>query len=113
MDWPVIDPGEMVHRITILEQTQTFDASGAAVKWLPKFENVWAAIEIVSGREVIRSGQDTTQIFATIKIWWQMGIVPTMRIQVQDDTYIIQSIDNPKKMNVILLLNCVGLSQND
>jgi head-tail adaptor len=112
MLYPTIDPGSMRHQITILEQTPSSDESGSTVIWTQKFV-VRGSIDIVRGLEAIRSGRDTTQIYATIKIWWQTGILPNQRIQAGDDTYLIQSIENVLKMNVVLVLNCIGIAQND
>jgi len=107
--WPQIDPGEMVHQVTILQQTQATDISGAITVWTP-FVTTWAAIDPVSGTDVLRAGQDTTKLYLKIRIRWQTGISPNMRLQRVDGTqYVIQAIENPGERNVILTLFCLAL----
>jgi head-tail adaptor len=66
----------------------------------------------VSGTDVLRGGQDTTKLFLTVTIRWQTGIVPTMRVQSLNGTYVIQAVENPGERNVILTLRCLGLGVN-
>ena len=111
--WPQIDPGEMVHQVTLQQQTQGFDVSGAVTVWTP-FVTTWAAIEPVRGTDVLRSGQDTTNLYLRVSIRWQTGIQPNMRLLRSDGvtTYIIQAIENPGERNVILILFCLALGLN-
>jgi SPP1 family predicted phage head-tail adaptor len=109
--WPQIDPGQMVHQVTILKQQQSSDISGTTTIWVP-FVSTWAQIDPVRGTDVLRSGQATTQLFLTIKIRWQAGVLPSMRVQSLNGTYVIQAIENPGERNVILVLTCLGLGAN-
>jgi len=109
--WPTIDPGQMVHQITILQQQTVSDISGTAIAWVP-FVATWAQIDPVRGTDMIRFGQDVTQLYLTVKIRWQTGIVPSMRVQSANGTYVIQAIENPGERNVILVLTCLGLKGN-
>jgi SPP1 family predicted phage head-tail adaptor len=110
--WPKIDPGEMVHQITILQQTQGVDISGTVTTWTP-FLTTWASIDPVRGTDVLKSGQDTTNLYLTIRIRWQTGIQPNMCVQKVDGArYIIQAIENPGERNVILVLFCLALGLN-
>lgn len=111
MTWPSIDPGEMVHRITILQQVRSSDISGTTVVWAPLL-STWAKIVPVKGTDVIKSGQITTQLFLTTTIFWQAGILPNMRVQSLHGTHEIQSIENPGERNILLVLNCLGLGAN-
>lgn len=110
--WPKIDPGAMVHRVSILQETTTADLSGTTAVWVP-FVDTWAQIDPVRGTDVLKAGQDTAQLFVTIKIRWQPGILANMRVQTLNGTYIIQGPpENPGMRNVILILNCIGLGLN-
>jgi SPP1 family predicted phage head-tail adaptor len=109
--WPSINPGEMIHYITILQSTRVTDASGSSIGWVP-FIKVWAQIRPVRGTDVLKSGQDTTQLFLTVSIFWQPGILSNMRVQSGNGTYVIQSVENPGERNVILVLNCLALGLN-
>ena len=112
MKWPTLDPGEMRHEITILKQAESSDASGNTVVMAP-FVTAWAKIEPVRGIDVIRSGQVTTQLFLTISIWWQAGILADMQVQALNGLYVIQSVENLLEMNQVLKLNCVALGRNE
>ncbi len=109
--WPMVDPGKMVHWITIHKQTTVTDISGTSAAWT-EFVRTWAQIDPVRGSDVLKAGQDTTQLFLTVKIRWQAGILPNMRVQSCNGTYIIQSIENPGERNVVLVLNCIALGLN-
>jgi SPP1 family predicted phage head-tail adaptor len=109
--WPQLDPGKMIHRVTILKETSVTDVSGTAIAWT-EFVATWAQIDPVRGLEVLKSGQDTAQLFLTVKIRWQSGILSNMRVQALNGTYIIQTIENPGMRNVILILNCLALGLN-
>lgn len=109
--WPSIDPGQMVHQVTILQQQQATDISGTTTIWVP-FVTTWAQIDPVRGTDIIKSGQDTAQLYLTIKIRWQRGIVPNMQVKSLNGTYVIRSIENPGERNVILVLTCLGLGVN-
>jgi SPP1 family predicted phage head-tail adaptor len=112
MPWPQIDPGKMVHRVTFLGQQKATDASGTVMDWVPVLENVWAQIEPVKGIDMLKAGQDVTQLYLTVRVYWQTGILPNMRVLTHKGTYIIQAIENPGERNVILVLTCLALGLN-
>jgi SPP1 family predicted phage head-tail adaptor len=107
----MLDPGKMVHRISILQETTVSDISGTAAAWTP-FVTTWAQIDPVRGIDVLKAGQDTTQLYLTVKIRWQTGIMANMRVQTLNGIYVIQAVENPGERSVILVLNCLALSQN-
>jgi hypothetical protein len=91
MKWPTLDSGEMRHQITILGQVPATD---------------------ISGSTVIRSGQETTQLFLIISIWWQAGILANMQVQALNGLYLIQSVENVLELDVVLKLNCLAIGKN-
>jgi SPP1 family predicted phage head-tail adaptor len=107
----MLDPGKMIHRVRILQQTTVTDISGTATAWTP-FVDTWAQIDPVRGTEVLKAGQDTAQLFLTVKIRWQTGILANMQLQSLNGLYIIQTVENPGERNVILILNCIALGLN-
>lgn len=110
--WPQIDPGKMIHQVSILQQQTVSDASGTSIQWVPFVSPVWAEIVPIHGIDVVKSGQDTTKLFLTVRIRWQTGIMPNMRVQSLNGTYVIQAIENPGERNIILVLTCLGLGAN-
>lgn len=114
---PTINVGNLRHPIAIQSQgpasPPTYDAGGTAVSW-SQFTTALAAIDAVRGADVIRGGQTTTQLFLTLGLWWQPGILPNMRVVTETDAiYLIQSVENVLEMNAVLLLNCLGIGAND
>ena len=111
MKWPTLDSGEMRHQITILGQVPATDISGSTVAMAP-LVTCYAKIEPVRGIDVIRSGQETTQLFLIISIWWQAGILANMQVQALNGLYLIQSLENVLELNVVLKLNCLAIGKN-
>ena len=107
--WPMLDPGKMVHWINIQKPTAGTDVSGATTVWRPHLQT-WAQIDPIRGTDVLKAGQDTAQLFATVKIRFQHGIQPGMRVQTKNRLFLIQVIEDPGERNVILILNCIALS---
>ena len=113
MKWPKLNPGELVHQISILQQVDGSDESGATVTMQPLFANLPAKIEAVRGIDVLRSGQATTQLFVTVSIWFRAGILPNMQVQTATSLYLIQSVENVMERGIVLKLNCLALGRND
>ena len=111
MKWPTLDSGEMRHQITILGQVSSSDVSGGTVAVAPVV-TCYAKIEPVRGIDVIKSGQETTQLFLIISIWWQAGILANMQVQALNGLYLIQSVENVLELDVVLKLNCLAIGKN-
>ena len=116
-NWPSIDIGRMRHAITIQQMGTSsppvYDASGPSLT-ASTFTTAMAAIETVRGTDVIRSGQATTQLFLTVGMWYQPGILPNMTVLSDNGSrYVIQSVENILEMNVVLILNCLALGSNE
>jgi head-tail adaptor len=115
--WPALDIGRMRHQVTIQKlgpvAPPVYDEAGPQQQWLPIVTGAMAAIDTVRGSDVVKSGQETTQLYLTVGIWFQDGITPDMRVLSDNGAvYVVQSIENILEMNVVLILNCVGLGAN-
>ena len=110
MAWPKANPGAMSHRIQLQLQSTEADVFGQQRQVWSTVLTTWASIEPVSGTNVIQSGQETNQLFLTITIFWQRGVRADMRVLTEDgETYIIQSIEDLKRLHSVLVLNCLQL----
>lgn len=114
--WPVVDIGRLRHWITILQpgfpSPQTYDAAGPQTQ-LTSFTTAMASIETVRGMDVIKSGQTTTQLFLEVVMLYQPGILADMQVQSDNGSkYLVQSVENILELNVVLVLNCIGLGAN-
>jgi len=114
--FPIIDIGKLRHLVTIQKQgpasPPNFDAAGPKSVWNP-FTTAMAAIDIVSGTEVIRGGLTVTELYLIVTMYYQPGITPDMRVASDNgSTYLIRSVANVMEMNAVLELNCLGLQEN-
>lgn len=115
--FPVVNIGALRHKIVVQAlgpaSPPGFDAAGPKLVW-SAFASAFAAIDIVRGIDVIRGGQTTTQLFLDIVLWYQPGILPNMRVVNENgSTYVIQSVENVLEMNIVLVLNCIGIGLNE
>lgn len=108
----VLPAGDLRHSVTLLQQSATTDEAGSVVNWV-SFATVRAAIDPVSGMELIRSGVDVTQTYITVKIRYIPGVTAAMRVQAANGTYVIASVENVLERNRLLKLTCVGIGAND
>lgn len=114
--WPVVDPSTFIHRITFLDQVQGFDASGAVVSYAAGSppDVTYGRIKLVSGRDVIKGGQDTSQLFAEVTTYYRAGRGPNTRILTPSGSvFIVRSVANLDERNMFTVFNCVGLGANE
>lgn len=114
--WPIVDPSTFVHRITFLEKVTGTDASGSVVRYAagspPDITS--ASIRIVRGTDVIKGGQDTSQLFAEITSYYRPNRGPNTRIQAPSGTvFIVRSVANIDERNMYTVFNCIGLGANE
>jgi SPP1 family predicted phage head-tail adaptor len=121
--WPSIDPGDLRHPITIQTlqspNPPTFDVGGPVQNWVD-FTTAWADITPMKGTDVPKGGQTGTKTPVAVKIRFQPGITPNMRVKAADygepgaqyDYFIIESIEDVDKRGVLLVLTCLGLGDN-
>lgn len=110
--WPVADPSEFIHQIVWLEQQTVNDESGVSVVYAASSppSTTWCKIEWMRGEDVIKSGQDTSQLYGTVTIHYRPGIVANRRIQAPGGgVYIIRSVENVRLMNMFYRINIVAL----
>ncbi len=115
--WPVVNVGAMRHAIAIQQQQPVsppvYDAAGPVLAWTT-FVSALAAIETLRGTDVIKSGQTTAQLFLMVTLWYQPGILPSMRVVSDNGSiYVIQAVENILELNVVLVLTCLGLGANE
>lgn|ERR1017187_2515514 len=115
-NWPEIDPGTFRHRITLLQQVLGTDTSGVETTYKPVSPSVtaWVSFNYMRGTDVIKSGQDVSQVYITLIGWWRTQFTANSRIQTDDgDQFIVQAVENIKRMNTYMVLTCIGFGNND
>lgn len=107
-----VDPGRMRRRIELQVQSTDQDQFGQPLQVWTTALTAYAAIEPVRGIDIIRSGQETKQTRWTVTMYWQAGVSLAMRVLTDDgENYIIESIEDPLKLNFYLILNCLALNE--
>ena len=107
--WPHLNPGELVHQVRLQHRQETTDISGTATVWVD-YLAAMAAVEPMRGLDVIKSGQEITQLPVTVTMYWAAGVLPSMRVVTDSgETLAIRAIENPDGRNLVLKLHCVAL----
>lgn len=110
--WPVTDISEFVHLITWLDQQTVNDESGVSVVYAASSppDTSWCKIEWMRGEDVIKAGQDTSQLYGTVTMNYRQGLVANRRIQAPGGgIYIIRSVENVQNRNMFHRINIVAL----
>lgn len=112
---PWMDPAKLRHRVTFLKQLPSSDASGATVNWVAGSppDTCWAEIAPMRAEDVIKGGQDVSQVRITVTTRYKAGRVPNSRLQTPNGSiFLIEGIQNVLEMNQWLVLTCLGLGAN-
>jgi SPP1 family predicted phage head-tail adaptor len=75
-----IDPGRLRERVTIQQATATRNRIGETVQTWGTFAEVWASVEGLSGREVLQSGQQQTEVTHRVRMRYVTGLTQLMRL---------------------------------
>lgn len=87
-----MDIGKLNKRITIQQQSLTYDDAGQQVESWSTFASVWADIKFKSGKETIKADALASTVMASIRIRYKQGVNAGMRVQYKDEQYEILSI---------------------
>lgn len=111
-NWPQYNPGRFRTLVTLLEQIPGTDASGVSTSYLPGTppKTAYMDIEYLHGMDQLRNGQDATQAFMACTGWFNPAFTAQKQILVKDDgTYVIQSVENSRLQNVLMILTCLRI----
>ena len=113
--FPSLQSGDLRHWVWFkyLVNPPIIGATGPLITYAMSSPPVGAncKIEAVRGAEVFRSGQDITQLYLTITMWWRPGVYASMHL-IEENTgmeYNVLSVENVLLLNHILTLNCVAI----
>lgn len=98
--------GTLRHRVELQERVDTQDGTGQAVPTWRTYATVWAAIEPLSGRELIAAKQAQSQATTKMRLRFVDGVGTTDRAVFGSRTYAINSVINPDERNRELHLMC-------
>lgn len=93
-----MEAGDLRHRITIQQRTDTQDAYGEPIPAWTTWATVWAAVEPQSGQEatIAMSQQSEARLRVRVRVRYRTGLSVLMRIVWQGKTYQIEAISEVK-----------------
>ena len=109
MTWPTLNSGDLRHRVTVLEETVTANVAGTDTVLSPVI-SAWAKIEPMKGTDVIRSGQNITQLPVIVSMYYDPRVQPKMQLQALNGRYAIQAIRNVLELNAVMELTCLAIA---
>ena len=112
MIWPTLNSGDLRNRVTVLAETVTTNASGTDTVLFPVI-TAWAKIEPMKGTEgtdVIRSGQNITELPVIVSMYYDARIQPKMQLQALNGRYAIQAVRNVLELNAVMELTCLAIA---
>jgi SPP1 family predicted phage head-tail adaptor len=109
MIWPKLNPGDLRHRVTVVEETVTANAAGTDTVLSPVI-SAWAKIEPMRGADIIRSGQNITELPVIVSMYYDARVQPKMLLQTLNGRYAIQAIRNVLELNAVMELTCITIA---
>jgi SPP1 family predicted phage head-tail adaptor len=113
---PVMDPGRLRHLITFLNPVTSIANAGAEVDWVASSPPETARAEIAPfrGIDVIKAGQDISQVMIMITLRYRSDVLANRRIQAPNGSqYVIRAVQNVLERNRWMELTCMALGSND
>lgn len=112
-----MEAGNLRHRIIIQQRTDTQNGYGEPIPAWSTFATVWAAVEPIMGREQFAVQQLQSAVSVRVRIRYQAGITPLMRVRWADKEVIrlmdIESIQEVRTQRRELILMCKDVLDDD
>ena len=107
--------GELKHRVTLQEATETRDSFGQPVRTWSDVATVWAAVQALSGREFLEAKQLKRAVTTRIVIRWRDDVHAGMRARWTDPagtthTYDVEAVIPDSTHRRQLSLMCLEAS---
>ena len=103
-----MDIGKLNKRITIQQQSSTYDAVGQLVESWSTFATVWANIKHKSGSETIKSDAIASTVQASMRIRYKQGVSAGMRVLYKDAQYdvlaVLPHVDDNRYVDLVCRL---------
>lgn len=115
---PSIDPGEFRNRAVFLDQVLGTDAAGASESWqAPDNAPLWMCkSEEVRGIEMLRAGQDVSQVFVMLTGWNRANVVASKKVRMvaSGAELIVQAVQRigNSEIPTYMTLTCLALGAN-
>lgn len=107
--------GKLRQRLTIQRRIETQNSTGEVEQRYEDWQTVWGSIEPISGREYFSAQQIQSDITTRIRLRYQPGITPKMRIAhvigagspTQFQYFDIESVLHINQRNREIVLMCI------
>ena len=115
---PDVDGIELRHQVIFLEPTTVTDESGVSTDWAAGNppQTAYAKIETISAADVIKGGQDVSQVRINVTVRYRpdRNITAGMRLQLPDGSVLMieGTPENLAGDNRYLVLTCLGVGDN-
>lgn len=99
--------GRLRHRIVVQKKQAKVDSFGEEVISWVKHLDAWGSIEPLRGQEYLEAKQVQADVSTRIRMRWQAGITPGMRVLYGSRVFDIQSVINVFERGRELQLMCL------
>lgn len=105
--------GPLNKQVTVQQRAPGKDSHGQRLQtWTDHLANLWAAIEPVSGRELVAAQAVNAEVSHVVRLRHRAGITAGMRVLYQGRIFDIQAVLDPAMRHEQLRLLCLeGLSE--
>jgi head-tail adaptor len=110
--WPAINPGEFKHQVSLLVPTIKTDISGGVATYAPAVPpvNTFVKIQYLRGDEIVKSGQDVSQVYLKLTGWYRPEFSTQIRVQLPSGIIVlVQYVENVLETNTYMVLTCIGI----
>jgi SPP1 family predicted phage head-tail adaptor len=94
------------HRVILQSPQHTVDGFGGVTTNWVALATLWAAIDVVQPREVVRDNQITNPVLIRVQLRYRSDITPAMRLVWQGQAYAIRQVVNHQLAGFRLDLLC-------
>jgi SPP1 family predicted phage head-tail adaptor len=98
--------GALRHRLTIEEPARAADDGGTAIVTWAGIGEAWAAIEPISGREIVAADGLGGRITHEVRLRWRADVTPAHRLRLGTRLFDIRSIIDEGELRRWLVLRC-------
>jgi len=99
--------GMLRHRIIIQKHTLTSDGAGGSTMTWATHVSAWASVKPISAREAFTHGAVEGSVSHRVRLRYQAGVAPAMRVSHNDRVFKILGVRNLDEESRWLELDCV------
>jgi SPP1 family predicted phage head-tail adaptor len=105
---PLLNPGDLRHRIVIEQYTETQDSTGQPTRGYTTFATSRASIEPLGGRELFDAQSVMPEANTRIRLWYLAGLTEKMRILFEGVYYNILNVRDIDMLHRVMELTCAS-----